>query len=135
MRSLRLSSPLLALAALPACTYDATACQPTRTTANAATKVDLTAPLSSATISAKLTAGERALDGMRLTFEVMDDGGTVYEAAATTGGDGVAKVDLKRADPEALVALARADRFRATFAGDSEYCRSSDDAAFGTVRT
>lgn len=135
MRSLRLLAPLLALAGLTACTYEAGTCTPTRTAANAATKVDLTSPLKSATISAKLTAGDEALDGVRLTFEVMDDGGTVYEAAATTGADGVAKVDLKRADPEALVALARADRFRATFAGDSEYCRSSDDAAFGTVRS
>ena len=134
MTTVRLLAPLLALVALPACYTDGS-CVPTRTTANAATKVDLTAPLKSATISARLTAEDEPLDGLRLAFEVMDDGGSVYEAAATTGADGVARVDLKRADPEALVALARADRFRATFVGDGEYCRSSDDAAFGTVRS
>lgn len=128
MRAHPLPVALLALAALPACTVDSTGCTPTTTTARPADKVNVRAAGSSAVVEARLTADTAGLSGKRLTFEILDDGATVYETSATTGSTGTARADLKRADAEALVALARADEFRASFAGDSTYC-SSDDSA------
>ena len=134
MTSLRLPAALLVLAAATACT-EPTDCTPTRVVAEDATKVDLRAVTRSATIEARLTAANEPLAGRRLSFEVLDDGASIHEANAATGADGTARVDLKRADPATLVALARADEFRASFAGDARYCSASDDGAFGTVRS
>ena len=110
-----------------------TDCTPTRTHADNATKVNLGAVSRSATVTATLVGGE-PLAGRTLTFEILDDSASVYTVDATTGTDGVATADLKRADADALLAIVRADAFRATFDGDATYCRSSDRAAFHATR-
>ena len=133
MRTLRLSAPLLAVAVLPGCYVESADCTPSTTTAKPADKVDVRAATSSAVVEARLTADGAPLSGRRLTFEILDDGATVYETTATTGSTGTARADLKRADAQALVALARADQFRASFGGDGTYCSSSDEAQFRTV--
>ena len=132
MRTHLLTTALVALAALPGCTVQSE-CTPTRTTARPADKVDVRSPTGSAVVQALLTSDGQPLDAKRLTFEILDDGSTVYETSASTGSAGTARADLKRLDPSAVVALARADSFRASFAGDATYCSSGDDAQFRTV--
>jgi hypothetical protein len=112
---------------LPACEGGTTSCIPTDTGAVRADKVDLRTPGRSSTLQAKLLveSDSRPLEGKTLTFDVLDDDATVYSTTASTGADGVAAIDLKRVDVDALTALARADRFRASFPGDSTYCSSS----------
>ena len=108
-------------------------CERTTTEAETANKVDLTVGRSS-TLAATLRAGDgTGLSGKPLRFAVLDDGAEVYHAEGSTGSDGVARVDLKRVDVGALQGLARADEFRASFAGDTTYCSSSDDADFRVV--
>ena len=126
---------VLTALALPGCYVQSADCTPTRTAARPADKVDVRVATRSGTVEARLTAGGEALPGRELRFEILDDGAVVHDDSASTGSTGVARLDLKRVDPGSLVALARADRFRVTFAGDSEHCRSSDEAAFRTVRS
>jgi hypothetical protein len=127
--------PALALLALPACAEDATGCTPTTTTAHQAAKVDLSVTSRSSVVTATLRAkGGRRLSGKRLTFDIVDDGRNVYTDDATTGSDGTAAVDLKRADPDALLAIVRADAFSASFGGDDTYCSSYGRAGFHAVR-
>lgn len=133
MTSIRLPAALLALAALPGCYATPASCTPTTMAAKPADKVNLRAAGSSAVVEARLTADGAGLDAERISFEVLDDGASVHETSATTGANGTARTDLKRADPQALVALARADEFRASFAGDGTYCASSDEAPFRVV--
>lgn len=133
MRRLAIPAAVLPLASL-ACYYDSD-CTPTRVVAQRADKVNLGAATRSAVITATLTANGAPLSGRELTFDVLDDGSTVYDDEARTGGGGSASVDLKRADPAVLLAVVRADEFRASFAGDATYCSSSDDAPFHAVRT
>ena len=132
MRTHVVPAALVALAALPGCYADGH-CLPTEITSSPANKVDVRAPTGSAVVQARLTADGEPLGAKRLSFEILDDGSTVYETSATTGSTGTARADLKRADPGAVVALARADAFRASFAGDDTYCSSFDNAPFRTV--
>jgi len=135
MRRLALPAAAVAsMASLAGCYYDSD-CAPTRVVAQRADKVNLGAAARSAVVTATLTAGGTPLPGRTLTFDVLDDGSSVYDDDARTGADGSASVDLKRADPAAIVAVVRADHVRASFAGDSAYCASSDDAAFRAVRS
>lgn len=129
MTTRHLIPAMLALAALPGCYVDGD-CTPTNTAARPADKVNVRAAGSSAVVEARLTADGAALDAQRISFEILDDGSTVYETTATTGANGTARADLKRADPQAVVAFARADSFRASFAGDGTYCASTDVAQF-----
>lgn len=126
--------PLVALLAATACTVDATNCAPTAMHAKDADKVNLDAPLGSAVVTAILSAEGEPLSGFDVDFSILDDDRTVHRGTATTGENGTANLDLKRTNTDVLIALARADSFRASFAGDAKYCRSSDDAAFHTVR-
>lgn len=128
---------LAALLLLPvtACTTTSTGCVPTTMATEDASKVDLASPGRSSTVSARLTEGEgQPLPGKRVTFELKDDGAGVHEATATSGSDGWARIDLKRADPNTVLALVRADEVAASFAGDSRYCSSADEAPFRIVR-
>jgi len=120
----------LPLLALPACYVDSD-CVRTTTSAREASKVRLAG--GSAVVTATLRANGDGLDGKELTFEILDDGASVYTAEARTGSDGTARYDLKRASADALLAIARADAFRASFDGDETYCSSSDQAGFHTV--
>jgi hypothetical protein len=124
----------LALVSLSACTYD-TNCTPTTTTARRADKVNVGVLSRSAVVEARLTTRTgKPLDDRDLSFEVLDDGASVYTAEGSTDGTGTARVDLKRADPNAVLAIVRADAFRASFAGDGTYCGSSGRAGFHAVR-
>lgn len=125
--------PILLL--LPACygPYDDN-CTPTRIAARPADKVNLGALSRSAVLSARLTARGAPLSARTLTFDVQDDGATVYTTDGRTNSDGVASIDLKRADADALIALGRGDQFLVTFDRDGTYCGSSGNAAFHTVR-
>ena len=126
--------PLAALLATTACSVDAPDCAPTAMHAKDADKVDLGAPLGSAVVTAILSADGEPLGGFDVSFSILDDDKTVHRALATTNEHGSASVDLKRTSTDVLIALARADAFRASFSGDGTYCRSSDDAAFHTIR-
>ena len=134
MRSLPLLAAALALPALSACYVDASDCTPTTTQATPADKVNVGTLGRSAVLRARLTTGSGPVAGRQLTFEVLDDDASVYTADATTEADGTARIDLKRADPGALLAIVRGDAFRASFDGDGTYCGSSDRAAFHAVR-
>lgn len=126
---------MVACLSLPVGCTDAVGCKPTTTTARGASKVDLAAAPSSATLSARLAvaADDQPLSGKVLRFSVLDHGAAVYSASASAGTNGVASLDLKRLEPNALAAIARGDSFRAAFAGDNTYCSSSDDAPFRLV--
>jgi hypothetical protein len=121
--------------AAPACESTGT-CTPTTTKATEANKVDLTATSRSSTIEAKLTvkADGKALSGKSLGFAVLDNGAEVYTAEGTTQSSGVARIDLKRIELNALQAVARGDQFTATFSGDGTYCSSQDSAAFKVAK-
>lgn len=124
----------IVLAALPGCT-DAAGCTPTTTTAEPADKVDVRALGRSSVLSAELLADGAPVSGKKVVFEARDEGATVYEGEARTDRNGVARFDLKRVDQAALVALARADAYQATFDGDQTYCSSSDEAPFQVLDT
>ncbi|HVE94142.1 MAG TPA: hypothetical protein VNB24_04415 [Acidimicrobiales bacterium] len=126
---------VLVAGALTACAE--TDCTPTRSTATEAAKVDLTAASNSSVIESHLTVREsnEPIPGRVLRFAVSSDGSELYDTTASTGDDGFARVDLKRVDKDALVAVARGDTFSASFAGDSTYCASSDTAEFRVVKT
>jgi hypothetical protein len=124
----------LALTSVTGCVYTDGDCTPTTTDARPASKVNVSVTSRSAVITATLKSADGALASRTLTFDVLDDDAGVYTADASTGSDGTARVDLKRADPDALLAIARADKFRASFTGDGTYCASADEVAFSAVR-
>lgn len=132
----RLAIPVAALTMLSvtACD-DYTNCTPTRTVARAASKVNVGTLSRSAVIEATLTANGEPLSGQTLEFEVLDDDAAVYRDDGSTGGNGTARVDLKRADADAVLGIVRGDAFRASFDGDGTYCASNDEAAFSAVRS
>ena len=132
-RPLAIPAAALALLSVTAC-EGTTNCTPTRTEARAATKVNVGALSRSAVIDATLTANGEPLSGLTLEFEVLDDDRAVYRADGSTGGNGIARHDLKRADADALLGIVRGDAFRASFDGNATYCASSDEAAFSAVR-
>ena len=125
-----------AVACLPACYVEnSSKCTRTEVQAEPADKVDLRAVGRSSVVSAELMAGDTPLSGKRLVFEIRDGGSTLYEGEARTDRSGVARYDLKRVDQAALLALARADDFQATFDGDGTYCSSGDEAPFKLLNT
>jgi len=134
MRRLAIPTAAVAAVSLAGCYVDGD-CTPTRVAAERADKVNVGAATRSAVVEAVLTAEGKPLSGRRLMFEILDDDASVYDDEASTGGDGMARIDLKRADPAALLAVVRADEYRASFAGDATYCSSSDDAPFKAIRT
>ena len=132
MRRAALAS--LALLALPGCT-EVASCAPTTMAAEPADKVDLRALGRSSVLSAELLADGVPVAGKKVVFEARHEGATVYEGEARTDRNGVARFDLKRVDQAALVALARADAYQATFDGDASYCSSSDEARFEVLNS
>lgn len=132
---MRLPVLLLALAAAALVTgcSETGGCIPTRTAAADGQKVDLGTPDDSGVLLATLTAEGMPVPDRTLRFDVLAGGDTVHDEDSSTGDNGVASLDLKRLDPAALAALARADGFRASFAGDDTYCASSDVAEIEVV--
>ena len=122
-----------AAALLSGCVTDTSGCLPTQTSADEARKVDLRGPADSATLVATLTAEGMPVPGRVLRFDVLADGSAVHDDDASTGDNGVASLDLKQVDAGALTGLARAEEFRASFAGDDTYCASSDTAPVEVV--
>ena len=117
---------LTTLAVAPGCE----SCEETTTDAVPAEKLSVRA----AVLEAELTSGDAKVLGVPIRFEVLDDGKVVYTDEATTQLSGRARIDLKtRLDAQALVALVRADAWRATFPGNSTYCSSADDAPFRLI--
>ncbi len=133
MRTLRIAAAALCFFPLSGCEID-TNCTRTTTSARRADKVNVAAVSSSSVVEATLRTASGPLDGRTLTFEVLDDDAAVYTAEGTTGSNGTARVDLKRADAGALLAIVRADAFRASFGGDGTYCASSGRTGFHAVR-
>lgn len=135
MNRLALPTAAVAAATLTGCgyfgdTYVEPACAATKIRAVPAQKIDMDALRSSAVVEARLTSKGAAVPGRTLRFDVLNDDAGVYTVEGTTGSDGVAKVNLKRANPKAWLAILRADEYRVSFAGDRAYCGSSDDAPF-----
>ena len=107
-------------------------------TAQEATKVDVTGVKGSSVVRARLTVTStgKGVAGKDVTMTLRDDGSDVYGASTRTQSDGKAALDLKgRLEAQAVVGLARANSFTASFDGDGQYCGSADDAVFRIVKT
>lgn len=106
-------------------------CKPTKTEAREAAVADLSRPLASAVLEAHLTTGGRALGSRTIRFVVDDNGREIGQA--TTGANGIARLDLKR-NPTRIVDPVRGGSYRAIFSRAFEYCGSVDAARFRLVK-
>lgn len=137
MRRPWLPTAAIAAATLTACDttyYVEPPCVPTRLTARDARKISVREARKSAVVVARLSRGRQGVPGKEVTFTLLnDDGSTLASRSGVTGTDGRASVDFKSLDPRVIVAVVRADDFRASFAGDEDFCGSAGDAAFRTL--
>src|SRR5690349_1028437 len=69
-------------------------CQPTSTDARDASSIDLSSPGNSSVLTARLAGGGNGLSGETLDFSISGDNVTRDLGNVTTGGDGVAQMDL-----------------------------------------
>ncbi|MCU1593138.1 MAG: hypothetical protein JWO12_530 [Frankiales bacterium] len=124
--------PVLVLPLLAGCT-DAVGCRPTTMHAEDAKKVQVNVAGASV-LRARLTTKGAALAGKDVTFTLRAGDSDVYRGTSATRADGSAALDLKgKLDAQAVLGLARADGFTASFSGDATYCSSADDGSFTLV--
>lgn len=121
-------------------------CTPTRLDARDAAKVDLGSVVDSSVLTATLTsardgapvAGRPVSFNLRRVPLAVDSpfGGepAVFSGTASTGANGVAKLDLKSVPGVGVVlGLVLSDRWDAQFSRDASHCGSQADAAFDLV--
>lgn len=110
-------------------------CRPTVTGARDASSVDLSKVDNSSVLTARLTSNGSPVVGRGLLFRLHSKDNARDVGTVTTGGDGVAQVDLKNQPRDMVAAMVAAKTWEAIWSGDADYCASSGSANFHLVHT
>ena len=126
---------VLTCTAESSCSGGGIPCFPTTTDARDASSVDLSHVDNSSVLTARLTSQGSGVGGRNLTFRLFSKDGSRDVGNVVTGGDGVAQVDLKNQPRDMVAAMLAANKWEASWTGDSTYCASSGAANFHLVHT
>lgn len=110
-------------------------CKPTTTDSHDASSVDLSRVDNSSVLTARLTSSGSPVVGRSLIFRLHSKDNQRDVGTVSTGGDGIAQVDLKNQPRDMVAAMVAAKSWEAIWTGDSDYCASSGSANFHIVKT